>query len=1211
MRCLLDTGATHSFIHASFLHQIQHSPIIRTKHQFMLADGNTTVNVDGEVRIYIRVNRITTSITALRTRSLSTSCILGQDWIRKYSVDICQSTRQVVVHTTKLATAIRMDRNLHEHQFDIRLANAITIQPHHEVIARVRAPISSSPTVFFRPNRNVQHHNLIAIPYALLSINDYTSYITITNPTNKVRHIPTNTSIGSFTIQPDDIQCFALGPRRPKPHLQRGSGSVSPNNSDASIDSILDQLLNHLTDPQEKTTMRTMLTKYRALFDTSTPSIAKTTAPPMINTGSHLPIHLRVYRTDPVKQQHISRTINEMLEHKLIEKSYASWSSPVLLIRKKDGSYRFVIDYRPLNRVTERDSYPLPRIEDTLNRLSGNNYFTKFDLKTGYHQIPIHPSDKDKATFVTSHGMFRFNVMPQGLTNAPSSFQRIMYDLLVSTRWDFCLVYIDDVLIFSKTFEQHVDHLNEILSVLQEANLQLNPKKCSLVKPEIDYLGHTINGQGICPLQENIDAIVKLPTPSTPKQVHSFVQAANYYRDHIENFSKIAAPLFVYTKKNATWIGWTEHMENAYNELKRRLTTPPVFLNFPDDESPLVLSIDASGEGMGGVLRQRTPTALRVIKYVSKKFNRAQKKYSTTERECLAMIWCIQKLREYVWRRPVEVETDHCPLCSFNRKNFQNSRIERWQVEMSEFHIAKIRYKRGRCNCDADLLSRFPHDQEDLDHEDSPFETRSFHSSRADPVSPAQLNAVTRSIAKRLKEARPCSDSQALESSSTSGLVESNTNPTELDRSFSQVNTPLRAALYSPSAAFDFSLPRIKAEQMKDGDICHRVRSIANEPHLFPNEVLRDEILCKTITRHGDLRLTVPWVPSSLIPEILSAYHDHPLSGHFGADRTYYRLRDKFYWPRMRDTIKQYVRSCTECTQFNAQRRKKPGHLQTEPAPEGVFEILQMDYWKAPLVSTSGNQYVLVITDRLSKYVFARAFPSATAKNAAEMLFEDVILKHGAIRCIQSDQGTHFKNDLLAGIVRLTGCKQIFSIPYHPMSNGQVERFNSTFYDQLKKYCHQALDEWDAYLQSVVWAYNSSVHSTTKFTPYELAFARRPSLPFDPNSSAMILQKPNDYCEKANRFRTLTLRAARIQIQQQQMLSKKRFDRHRNHPIYSSGDLVWARVLSGRSKFDPRFHGPFTIIQRMTDVRYLMEHSTEGYRQEEHINNLIPFYERH
>ena len=210
----------------------------------------------------------------------------------------------------------------------------------------------------------------------------------------------------------------------------------------------------------------------------------------------------------------------------------------------------------------------------------------------------------------------------------------------------------------------------------------------------------------------------------------------------------------------------------------------------------------------------------------------------------------------------------------------------------------------------------------------------------------------------------------------------------------------------------------------------------------------------------------------------------------------------------MRDTTRNYVRSCTECTRFNAHRMKKRGHLQQELSPEGVFDILQINFWKAPARSSNDNQYVLIVTDRLSKFVFARAFPSATAKNTADMLFEDIVLKHGSIRCIRSDQGTHFKNDLLSAITDLIGCKQIISIPHHPMSNGQVERFNSTFCDQLKKYCHQTLDEWDTYLQSVVWAYNSSVHSITKFIPYELAFARCPVSPLYPAASTSTMEQP-------------------------------------------------------------------------------------------------------
>jgi hypothetical protein len=373
---------------------------------------------------------------------------------------------------------------------------------------------------------------------------------------------------------------------------------------------------------------------------------------------------------------------------------------------------------------------------------------------------------------------------------------------------------------------------------------------------------------------------------------------------------------------------------------------------------------------------------------------------------------------------------------------------------------------------------------------------------------------------------------------------------------------------------------------------------------------MKDDILYELIHRLDGSLLEVPWLPSSLVTEILYLYHDHPISGHFGINRMFHKLREQFFFPRMYDQVKKYIRSCTMCSQFNVQRQKKPGYLQVEAIPEGVFEIMQMDFWKAPVKSISGNQYVLIITDRLSKYVCARAVHSATGSVAAEMLLEDIILKHGAIKCLQSDQGSHFRNELLSTLTQLIGCEQKFSIPYHPMSNGQVERFNSTFCDQLKKYCHTTLDDWDTYLSSIIWAYNSTYHTTTQCIPYELAFARRPCCPFVSSSKSINLPKSQHYLEKALRFRYLLSKYTRANIDSQRLMTKLRYDKGRQHPNYKAGDLVWIRSQANRSKFDAKYHGPFLIIDCLSPVKYLVEHATDGYQQYEHLNNLIPFYER-
>ncbi|CAF4579277.1 unnamed protein product, partial [Didymodactylos carnosus] len=287
-----------------------------------------------------------------------------------------------------------------------------------------------------------------------------------------------------------------------------------------------------------------------------------------------------------------------------------------------------------------------------------------------------------------------------------------MNNLVQQKRWLFCLIYLDDIIIFSTSFKEHLQHLDESLSVLKQANFQLNPSKCSLIKQEMNYLGHKVNKFGIQPLDDNIRAILQLPQPQSVKQVHSFVQTANYYRKFIPNFSTLANPLYKFTKKNAQWSDkeWGDKEQQAYDQLKKALTTPPLLLHFPDPNYPLVLvlSTDASKIGMGGVLKQITPNGPQPIVYISKKLSSAQRKYSTIEQECLAIIHCVKQLKHYLDGREFTIETDHCPLCNLHVKQSSNARIDRWSMELSAYNIIQLKHKKGKCNCDADLMSRYP-----------------------------------------------------------------------------------------------------------------------------------------------------------------------------------------------------------------------------------------------------------------------------------------------------------------------------------------------------------------------------------------------------------------------------------------------------------------------------------------------------------------------
>ncbi|CAF1447219.1 unnamed protein product [Didymodactylos carnosus] len=283
------------------------------------------------------------------------------------------------------------------------------------------------------------------------------------------------------------------------------------------------------------------------------------------------------------------------------------------------------------------------------------------------------------------------------------------------------------------------------------------------------------------------------------------------------------------------------------------------------------------------------------------------------------------------------------------------------------------------------------------------------------------------------------------------------------------------------SQILDFSHDKLRAEQQHDAIIVDKIR--LSQQKVNPSYLISDGILNKIVlTKHGPTPL--PYLPSSLIPDILFAHHDHPLGSHFGIDRTYHHLREKYYWPKMLESVTNYIQSCPQCAQFNIRRQKPPGHLQPIPPPNEVFQVIGLDWWgPAPEESADGNKYVLVITDFLSKYVIAAALPASNAANTAKTLLEDFILHQGAPDCVITDQRTHFANELITAFTQMLGTKHIFSTSFHPQTNGQVERFNATFCQQLSKYCSSNHENWDHYLKYIIYAYNNTKHATTNYTP--------------------------------------------------------------------------------------------------------------------------------
>ncbi|GFV22366.1 hypothetical protein TNCV_3924261 [Trichonephila clavipes] len=453
-----------------------------------------------------------------------------------------------------------------------------------------------------------------------------------------------------------------------------------------------------------------LLRKFSGLFTkTDKSTAAKTNVKHRIFTGDHAPINQRAYRVSPTERRIIHEEVQKMLDKGIVQPSESPWSSPDVLVRKKDGSWRFCVDYRKLNSVTKKDVYPLPRIDDTLDCLKGTKFFSSMDLRSGYWQIEIDEVDREKTAFITPEGLYEFKVMPFGLCNAPATFERMMDNLLRHFKWTLCLCYLDDIIVFSETFEDHLIRLRLVLKCLQEAGLKLNSKKCLLAAQEVKILGHLVSSNGVRPDPDKIKAVRNFPTPKNIHDIRSFLGLCSYFRIFIKGFCYLAKPLQSLLKSGVEFHWGPEEVE-AFNSLKKALTSDPV-LGMYDERASTEIHTDASGYGIGAVLVQIQNNVEKVIAYASRTLTKAEKNYSTTERECLAIVWATNKFRPYIFGKHFTVVTDHHSLCWLMNLKDPSGRLARWALRLQE-HDFDVKYNTGKKHSDADALSRNPVEEE-------------------------------------------------------------------------------------------------------------------------------------------------------------------------------------------------------------------------------------------------------------------------------------------------------------------------------------------------------------------------------------------------------------------------------------------------------------------------------------------------------------------
>ena len=420
------------------------------------------------------------------------------------------------------------------------------------------------------------------------------------------------------------------------------------------------------------------------------------------------PLRQLYRRQNPAVRREEMAQVQQMLYSGVIHPSNSPWASPVVMVKKKDGSLRFCVDFRQLNAATIKDAHPIPRINDLLDALHGARWFSTLDLKSGYWQVPIQEQDKEKTAFRTSSGqLFEFNQVPFGLCSAPATFSRLMDQVLAGLQWEACLFYLDDIIVFTATWEEHLTRLWQVFERLRHAQLKFGAEKCMFAAKEVSYLGHRVTSEGLLPDPTLLKAIREIGTPKNATEVRTFLGLAGYYRRYVKNFATIVGPLHALTRKDAVF-HWSPECQHAFDHLKTLVASSPITA-FPDFNLPFRLYTDASTAGLGAILAQVQEGKERIICCTSRSLNQAEKAYPATKLECLAIVWAVTKFRPYLMSMSFEVYTDHYALQWLKTMCTGSALLHHWSAALEEYDFA-VKHCPGKTQTHVDGLSRLPVD---------------------------------------------------------------------------------------------------------------------------------------------------------------------------------------------------------------------------------------------------------------------------------------------------------------------------------------------------------------------------------------------------------------------------------------------------------------------------------------------------------------------
>jgi transposase InsO family protein len=1149
VKALVDTGATCSTISPTFLQELKNSNAVMKIKQvesvtFHTATIVQTPQVANEaVLLAFEMKNMELVEPFVILPCASTSITLGLDIMGNYDMAVhtksleLKLNEKVSVPTNNIGVpTVKREETKRPKIKTPQKVHRVYTKSAYEIPARSFQRISVfskdciTGSILLTPQRLVEEMFPVHIGNSIINLESGKGETYIMNLTPETVTLPRLLQIGEYEDceVPEDYDCD-----------NNDNLNVKVNSIKVKKSKLTDEQWNtfdispNLTDVQ-KGELRNIVEQNRQAFAFSDAEIGLAKGHYcVVDTGDSPPIYQRPYRQSPTARQITQDILNEDLKNGLIQPSKSPYGSPVVLVKKKDGSHRLCIDFRKLNKSVKKNTYPIPLIDDVVDHLHGTAFMSTVDANQGFKQMEVHPDSIEKTAFVTPDGKYECLRMPFGLCVSPAEYQMMMDKVLGSLKWSICMVYIDDIVIHGKSWQEHLERLNTVLRTLSNAGITLKPKKCRLGFTELPYLGYIISSEGISVDPEKISAITQYPRPENPEDIRKFLGMCGYYRRFVKNFSAISSPLTQLLHKDCDF-KWIQDQESAFVELKTKLTEAPV-LAYPSVNGEIEITCDASGFGIGAICTtSENGEPPRPIAFASRTLSPAEKKYSTTERECLAVVFAVEKFRPYVYGKRFKVRTDHNSLQYLLNLKDPHSRLARWSLKLQVYDFDVV-YTPGKSLPHADALSRHP--VINLRQLSVPFEDLSEEELSADEPVFSQCSEATR---KAFMEAQ-LSDRKVLK------II-------EIVRKSGKIKT-------------------------------------VGPPHIIAeNYALLFGLLYKS-QENCPGRLWKLVVPKSMRKKVFESVHGHISGAHFGVYKTWQAMKLRYTWPKMFRDIEKFLKMCTTCQAFNPRTTGPPGPMKCITPPSIAFSKVAIDYIGPFPRTPSGNTCALTIIDHTTRYLICVPCKAQTSAAAIQAVMYKLIYQHGTPNQLIADSGAHFRSEEFENFCEERQIKLIHPVPYRPQGNGINERNNGTVKRAIAKYINKNHNNWDVLIPKVTFAINTHVSEATSYSPFYLVHGREANLPSDfsfPVLFSDLIESPED---REIKIQEAINHANERTVKQQQQRADKFNKLHKPHQ-YTVNQKVWVATHGSKKgllqKWLPHWKGPCVIVYQLSSVSFLV-----------------------